>query len=194
VALPEAAYPALLADPAPVVSVSTTDPGVSPSGASLVIPLEASGLVEVREEADRTALDVGELALIRIHLRSRLGVALPLVHVVSALAGLEPAGQPRVTGADLAAIERGGAELVLTALPPAGSEVVVELPVRAVAGRSSAAAEARSSGGWGLTAPAVVASAATRPAGCGCGTGSGPGIVALALLALALRRRARPAT
>jgi uncharacterized protein (TIGR03382 family) len=194
VSLGEAAYPALLADPAPVVSIATTDPAVSPATAAVVVPLDASGLVEVREEADRTALAVGELAVIRIHVRSRLGVALPRVRVVGVLAGLEPAGRPAVTGADLVGWDAAGGELVLSALPPAGGEVVVELPVRAVAARGSAAAEARSSGGWALTAPAVIATAATRPAGCGCGTGSGPGTVGLALLALALRRRARRAT
>jgi hypothetical protein len=194
VTLPEAAYAALLADPAPVVTVATTDPAVAPQAASLVVPLDASGLVEVHEEADRTSLAAGDLAVLRISLKSRVGVTLPLVRVVGLLAGLEPAGHPTVTGATLVAEERGGRELVLSALPPAGAEVVIALPVRAVSGRSSAGAEARSSGGWALTPPGAAASLGSRPPGCGCGTGAGPGAAALALLALALRRRAPRAT
>lgn len=193
VVLGEGTYPALLAGPAPVVSVATTDPAVVPSTAAVAVALDASGLVDVAQEADRTALDTGDLAVLRTRLRSRLGVPLPLVRVVGVLTGLEPAGPPTVTGAEVVSSGRGGAELVLTALPPAGGEVVVELPVRAVSGRSAAGAEAVSSGGWALTAAASAAPLGARTApGCGCGSGGGPSVVAFGLLALALRRR-RPA-
>jgi uncharacterized protein (TIGR03382 family) len=195
VVLGEVTYPALLAAPAQLVSVASADPLVVPSTVTIAVPLDASGLVEVHQEADRTSLAPGEVVVVRTRLRSRIGVPIPLVRVVAALAGLEVAGAPVVSGAALVSSERGGAEIVVSALPAAGGEVWIELPVRALSARSSAAAEARSSGGWALTAPArTKALAAGRAPGCGCGTGSAPGTLTLALLALALRRRARRAT
>jgi uncharacterized protein (TIGR03382 family) len=195
VAVGEAAYPALLADPAHLVSVASSDPFVVPSAVTIAVPLDATGLVEVLQEADRTALAPGELAVVRTRVRSRIGVALPLVRIVAVLDGLEAAGTPSVTGATLVSSERGGVEVVVSALPAEGGEVVVELPVRAVRSLSGAAAEARSSGGWPLTAPARTATlAASRTPGCGCGTSAAPGTIALGLLALALRRRPRRAT
>jgi uncharacterized protein (TIGR03382 family) len=117
------------------------------------------------------------------------------VRIVAVLDGLEAAGTPSVTGATLVSSEGGGVEVVVSALPAEGGEVVVELPVRAVRSLSGAAAEARSSGGWPLTAPARTATlAASRTPGCGCGTSAAPGTIALGLLALALRRRPRRAT
>jgi uncharacterized protein (TIGR03382 family) len=160
---------------------------------TLGVALDASGLVEVSQEADRTALFPGELTVLRTHLRSRIGVAIPLVRVEAALSGVEAAGPPSVTGATLVSSERGGADVVVSALPPAGGEVVVALPVRAVATRGGASAEAHSSGGWPLTEPARTARfGGARSPGCGCGTGSAPGTLALGLLALALRRRTAP--
>jgi hypothetical protein len=194
VTLPEAAYPALLADPAFTVSLATSDPVGVPSPVSFTVPFDGSGLVEVTHTSDRSALAEGEVAVVRTRVRSRIGVALPLVRVVDVLAGLTPAGAPTVTGAVVVASARGGAELVLDALPPAGGEVVVELPVRAVTARGASGVEARSSGGWPLTAPARVEALGAPAPGCGCGAGSAPGTLALALVALALRRGVRRAT
>lgn len=190
VVVTEAAYPALLAGPALLVQVATTDPVVVPSAVSISVPFDASGLVEVSQDADRTTLAPGEVTVVRTRLRSRIGVALPLVRVVAALSGLEPAGTAAVTGATLVSSERGGVEVVLSELPPAGGEVLIALPVRALARRSGAAAEARSSGGWALTPVAAAAMLPDeRSPGCGCGAGSAPGVLAVALAALALRRR-----
>jgi MYXO-CTERM domain-containing protein len=196
VSLPEAAYPALLADPAPAVSIATTDPGVVRPVVTLPLQLDASGLVEVVHEADRVLLGDGEIAVLRTRLRSRIAVALPLVRVRDVLPGLVPAGEPSVAGAAVVEVARGGAELVLDALPPAPAEVTVELPVRAAGGGGGSAVEARSSAGWLLTPPARAAPEAVGLPGCGCG--SGGTTAGLAALALALagrgRRRSRGAT
>ncbi len=190
VVLPEAAYAALLADPAFTVSLATSDPGALAPVATLTLALDASGLVEVRQRSDRSTLAEGEVAVVRTILRSRVGVALPGLRVVNALSGLEPAGAPRVSGAALLATAAGGAEVVLDALPPAG-EVTIELPVRAVGRGAASAAEARSPGGWLVTVAARPAPLAGPAPGCGCGAGSGPGGFVLALAAVALRRRRR---
>jgi hypothetical protein len=192
VVLPEAAYPALLAEPAFVTSLATTDPGASPAAIALLLELDASALVEVTHLSDRAALGDGGLAVVRTRLRSRVGVALPSIRIVDALSGLRAAGPPVVTGAAVVSSGAGGADLVLDALPPAPAEVTIDLPVQTLGGPGSSDVEARSSGGWLLTRAARTA-AAPSPAlpGCGCGAGSGQGGAALAplVLALALRRR-----
>ena len=187
VVLPEAAYPALLADPALVVTLATTDAVPQPV-VSLPLELDASGLVEVTHAADRAALADGELTVVRTRLRSRLGVALTGVRVVDALAGLAPAGPPVVSGAVVVSAAAGGADLVLDVLPAAPGEVTIELPVRAVGARGASAVAASSTGGWPLTPHARAEAAAPLP-GCGCAAGSAPGALALLALALAARRR-----
>lgn len=194
VVLPEAAYPALLADPALAVSLATSDPGVQRPVAVLPLAIDASGLVEVTQRSDRTALGPGELAIVRTTVRSRVGVALPSVRVRTVLSGLEPAGAPAVSGATVLSSDVGGAEVVLDVLPPAGAEVTIDLPVRALGeARGAAGVEARSAGDWLLTAPARPGGEAGPLPGCGCGAGSGPGGL-VAALALVLARRRRRAT
>ena len=190
VVLPEAAYPDLLADPAFTVSLATTDPGAATPVATLALVLDATGLVEAHQASDRASLEPGDVAVIRTTLRSRLGVALPSVRVVHVLAGLAPAGAPRIVGAASAGGAGSGAEVVLDALPP-GAEVTIDLPVRATGGGTTSSIEARSAGGWLVTAPARPAPLAAALPGCGCGAGSGPSGIGLALLAAALRRRSR---
>lgn len=191
VVLTEATYPALLADPSPAVSVSTTDPAAVPPVVTLRYGLDASRLVEVIHETDRATLADGEIAVLRTRVRSRISVPLPGVRIVDALAGLVPAGPPSVTGAAVVALEREGAEIVLDALPAAPAEVTVELPVRAARAGGGSAVEARSSAGWLLTPAAGVRAGDERLPGCGCGSGSGTGSLAVLLLALALRRARR---
>jgi MYXO-CTERM domain-containing protein len=191
VILPEAAYPELLADPAFTVSLATTDPGAAQPVATLALALDATGLVEARQTSDRASVAEGDVVVIRTTLRSRLAVALPAVRVVHALSGLAPAGAPRIAGAAAAEGGSSGAEVVLDALPP-GAEVTIDLPVRATGGGTATAVEARSAGGWLVTAPARPGPLAASLPGCGCAAGSGPGGLALALAAAALRRRRRP--
>jgi hypothetical protein len=193
--LPEASYPALLAAE-PDVTLSALDPGppaIASPAASLAIDLDASGLVEVTHSADVAALAPGEVAVLRTALRSRLGVPLAQVRVVDALAGLVPAGPPRATGAAIVATARGGAEVVLDALPAGDAEVVIELPVRSAGERGASAVEVRSSAGHLLTPAAGPSVEATRP-GCGCGGGAAGAEALLAVLALAAARRRRPLT
>jgi MYXO-CTERM domain-containing protein len=190
VVLPEAAYPALLADPAFIASLATSDPGASPSAIALPLELDASALVEVTHTSEPSSFGDGALAVLRTRLSSRIGVALSSVRIVDALSGLRPAGPPVVSGATVVSSAAGGAELVIDVLPPAPAEVTVELPVQAVGGPGSSGVEARSSGGWLLTpaAPAAARGSPPRP-GCGCGAGGDPGAAVLALAGLALRRR-----
>jgi hypothetical protein len=190
VVIPEAAYPALLAEPAFVASLATSDPGASPAAIALALELDASGLVEVTQVADRATLPDGGLAVVRTRLRSRIGVALPSIRVLQALSGLRAAGDAVVTGAAVVSAGAGGTDLVLDALPAAPAEVTIDLPVQAAGGPGSSGVEARSSGGWLLTPAAKPAAVAAAPLpGCGCGAGAGPGSAALLLVALALRRR-----
>ncbi len=189
--LPESSYPALLAGE-PTVTLLARDPatGLASPTATLSIALDARGLVEAEHGADAVALAPGEVGVVRTRLRSRTAVALPDVHLVDALSGLAPAGDPRVTGAAVVATLAGGAEVVLDALPP-GADVVVELPVRSLGARGASAVEVRSSGGHLLT-PAAGASAADGGVpGCGCGGGGAgiEGLVALAAIAALARRR-----
>ncbi len=192
--LPEASYPALLASE-PDVTLLAVDPGpglTSPL-ATLPLDLDATGLVAVEHVTDRPALAEGDVAVLRTTLRSRIGVALPQVRVVDVLVGLAPAGSPRVTGAAVAGTSAGGAALVLDALPSAGAEVVIELPVRAIGPRGASAVEVRSSGDHLLTPPASAAGGAETLPGCGCGA-AGSGLEAFAALALLASRRRRPMT
>jgi uncharacterized protein (TIGR03382 family) len=189
--LPEAIYPALLAGPDPTVTLVAEDGAVASAPASLALALDASGLAEVVHSADLSALAPGEVAVLRTTVRSRLSVALPQAHVVDVLDGLAPAGPPAVTGAAAVATLRGGAEVVLDALPAGGAEVVIDLPVRAAGERGASAVEVRSSGGHLLSPGAGARAGGGALPGCGCGGAAGAeGLLALALLAL--RRRRRP--
>jgi MYXO-CTERM domain-containing protein len=192
VTLPEAAYPALLADPAFAVSLATTDPGASPAVASLPIALDGSGLVEVTHASDRATLAEGELAVLRTRLRSRLSVPLPGVRVVDALRGIVATEPPSVTGAHAASVRADGADLVLDALPPSSTEVTITLAVRGTGSPGESYVAARSSAGWPLTPEAQGQVGAVKAPGCGCAAGSAPGWLALFLVALALRPRRRP--
>jgi uncharacterized protein (TIGR03382 family) len=189
--LPEATYPALLAGADPTATLLAQDGAVTSAPSALTLDLDASGLVDVVHTADVTALAAGQVAVLRTTVRSRLGVALPEVHVVDVLGGLAPAGPPRVTGAATAATLREGAEVVLDALP-GGAEVVIELPVRASGVGGASAVEVRSSGGHLLTAPAAARGEDPALPGCGCGGGAAgaEGLLALALATLLRRRRA----
>jgi hypothetical protein len=191
VALPEVAYPGLLAGTPEVTLQAVDDAGLASPVATVALPLDASGLAVLAQDADRTRLAPGEVAVIRTRVESRLGVPLPGARIALALDGLAPAGAPRATGAAVAGVAAGGSEIVLDALPAAGTAVLVEVPVRALADGGAASAEVRSSGGWLLTAPARSLREGLDLPGCACGLGARPGAlaVALALLALAPRRR-----
>jgi hypothetical protein len=184
----EAAYPSLLAGPT-VVTLATSEPVAAPVS-SLTLDVDATGLAEVRLEADRPVLAQGEVAVIRAHVRSRIGVPLPLVRLVDVLSGLAPAGDPHVSGARIVDVRGGGAEVVVDALPPAPAEITVDLPVTSTGGPGASAAEVRSSGDFLLTAPAGAARTGEVPMGCGCGSAAGSGLGLLALLA-AVRPRVR---
>ncbi len=201
VVIPEAAYPELLAQTL-LVSLVSSDPGVADPVRWLPIDLDATRLVEASQVLDRASLAVGEVAILRTRLRSKVGVPLPDVRVMTRLSGLEPAGAPTVSGAALVSAaaapssESGGAslELVLDGLPPAGGDVTIVLPVRATTARGRSAVEVRSPAGHLLT---PYGTAPARPAplpGCGCGAGANPGGLALVLLAAALRPRRRGGT
>ena len=192
--LPETAYPELLADPALAVSLATTDPGVTQPIVTLALQIDGSGLVGVVHASDRTALAAGEIAVLRTRLRSRLGVALSNVRIVDALSGLTPAGPPVVSGAAVVSVDSGGAGVLIDTLPAAPAEVTLELPVRSATGRGASAVEARSAGGWLLTAPARAEASSGAMPGCGCGSGGAPaGLAVLALWLVRLRRRRAPA-
>jgi MYXO-CTERM domain-containing protein len=187
--LPESAYPALLAEPAFVVSLATSDPGAAQPVVTLALSFDAAGLVDVAHESDRATLEDGQLAVVRTRLRSRVSVAIPSVRVTDVLHGIVPAGTPAVSGAAVISASADGTDLVLDALPAAGTEVTITLPIRGTGARGGSSVEARSSGGWLLTTPARVEGAALAQPGCGCGAGAAPGWVPLAILAIALRRR-----
>ena len=186
VTLPEATYPDLLAAPT-VVTLATSDPVPA---STLTVDLDATGLVEVRHEADRPVLAEGDVAVLKTLVRSRIGVPLPLVRMVDFLAGLAPAGSPRVTGAALVEARRGGAEVVVDALPAAPAAVAIELPVSSLGGRGASAVEVRSSGGYLLTPAAGPPPTGEAPPGCGCGSAPGHALALLALVALRARSRA----
>ena len=96
-----------------------------------------------------------------------------------------------MTGAAAVATLRGGAEVVLDALPAGGVEVVIDLPVRAAGERGASAVEVRSSGGHLVSPGAGARAGGGALPGCGCGGAAGAeGLLALALLALRRRRRA----
>jgi hypothetical protein len=193
----EAAYPELLdllaGTPAVVLTATdSTDPG-NPREVVATLPLDidASALVELGHESDLAVIKEGEVAMLETRITSRLGVtALPFVHVVHALAGLASAGEPEAEGATVVETRAGGTEVVLDALPPAGAEVVVHLPVRWAGGRAASAVEVRSSGGHLLTPAASAPVEAAPMPGCGCRSSPAGGALALAAL-LALRRRSR---
>lgn len=187
--LPEASYAALLAID-PDVTLVASEAGLTSPPATLALDLDAAGLVDARHETDRPSLAIGEVALLRTTLRSRLGVALPQVKVLDVLTGLAPAGPARATGATIVSTFAGGAGAVLDALPGGGGEVVIELPVQAVRDRGGSAVEVRSSGDHLLTPAASAAGGEQTLPGCGCGAGGG-GFGALGALALVVLRRAR---
>jgi MYXO-CTERM domain-containing protein len=189
--IPEAEYPSLLSGPV-VATLATSEPLAAPVS-SLTLDLDATGLADVRLEADRPVLAEGEVAVLRAHVRSRLGVPVPLVRIVDVLSGLAPAGAPRVTGATVLDVRGGGAEVVVDALPPAPAEIVVDVPVSSTGGRAASAAEVRSSGDYLLTPAAGAARGTEVPLGCGCGTSADAGLGLFALLALARRRGRRRA-
>lgn len=189
VTLPESTYPELLAGTT-VVTLTTSEPVPDPT-ASLTIALDATGLVEVEHEADRPALAEGEIAVLRTRLRSRVGLPLARVAVRDVLSGLAPAGTPRVSGAPVAEVRDGGAELVLDPLPAGPGAVEIELPVSSLGGRGASAVEVRSAGGHLLTPAAAGTAGVETPLGCGCGAPAGGELALLALIAL-VRGRRRP--
>ncbi|HEY6098737.1 MAG TPA: MYXO-CTERM sorting domain-containing protein, partial [Anaeromyxobacter sp.] len=192
VSLPEVTYPELLAGTT-VVTLATSDPVPAPV-ASLTVDVDASGLVEIHHEADRPILAEGDVAVLKTRIRSRVGVPLPLVRMVDVLAGLAPAGAPRVSGAAMVEVRGSGAEVVVDALPPAPAVVEIELPVSSLGGRGASAVEVRSSGGYLLTPAAGAGRTTETSLGCGCGSSPGGALALAALLALtAPRRRRRPA-
>ena len=189
VSLGEATYPDLLAGTT-VVTLTTSDPVPAPVS-TLTVDLDATGLVEVRQEADRQTLAEGDVAVLRTRVRSRVGVPIPQARVVDVLAGLAPAGAPRVSGAGLVEARGGGAEVILDALPPLPGEVQIDLPVSSLGGRGSSSVEVRSSGGYLLTPAAAPPPTAEPALGCGCGSSADGTLALAALLALAGLRRGR---
>ena len=187
VSIPETAYPAILAGPV-VATLSTSDPVPAPV-TSVTLDLDATGLVDVRLESDRAVLAAGDVAILKAHVRSRIGVPLPLARVVDVLSGLAPVGSPRVSGASIVEERGGGAEVVVDALPAAPAEIEVDVPVASLGGPAASAVEVHSSGDYLLTRSASAARSA-EPLGCGCGSSPGRGLALLALLAL-LRPRPR---
>lgn len=187
--LPEPAYAALLALPAPDVTLAAVDGGAESPAASLALSLDAGGLVEVEHRSDVAALSTGEVAVLRTVLRSRLSVPLPGPRVIDVLEGLAPAGPAVVSGA--AVESASGGEVVLVELPASGAEVTIDLPVRSTGGRGASSVEVRSSAGHLLTPPAPRAGAIPLP-GCGCGSpGAGAWLALLALVPLARPRSTR---
>ncbi len=189
--LAEASYPALLSGAPVVTLVATDDTGVTSPPATLPLALDATGLVEVAHDADEAVLAAGDVAILRTRLRSRIGVALPRVRIAENLRGVTPAGAPRVLGASAAELHEDGAELVLDALPPAGVEVTIELPVRGTGAPGGSALEVRSEGGHLLAPAAEARSTGGRLPGRGCASGEAGGAASLVLAAIAGRRAAR---
>jgi len=191
--IPEGAYPAVLGG-APALTLTATDDLGATGHAVLPLTIDAEGLAEVEVLVDRPALAAGELGLATAHLRSRIGVALPGVRAVVRLGGLALAGPIAATGAGVTAGAAEG-EVLLDALPAAGAEVRLAIPVRGLGTPGEVAVELFSSGGHRVTPPASAAAGPDRPPGCGCGAGGDPAGLVLglaALLGLRPRRRARP--
>jgi MYXO-CTERM domain-containing protein len=194
---PEATYAELLASPdGPTLTLSASGGAGGPQSdvASLPFGLDAAGLVTLAVSADVSTLGEGELAVLAFRLESKLGAALGQVQLTLALAGLAPAGQAGVKGANK--VSETGTAVVLDRLPPAGQAVVVEVPVRGTGSGGGASGEVRSAGGHLLTPLEVSPRAAGRLPGCGCGSGGAGELLGLLGLALvAVRRRpgrARP--
>ncbi|HSN89795.1 MAG TPA: hypothetical protein VLS93_01085 [Anaeromyxobacteraceae bacterium] len=187
VLLPDAAYPGIL-DAGAAFGVAATE-GSFLGSASLVLAPDGSGLVEVSHRADRSRLSPGERAVLTTTVRSRVAAAFPGARVVHELRGLAPDGPPVARGAAVAAVDPSGLVVTLDALPPAGAEVSIDLPVRATGGPAASAAEVASASGARLSPPAAAVPAGSAP-GCACGSGSG-GAAAILVAAAALRRRRR---
>jgi hypothetical protein len=187
-ALPEAAYPAVLAG-APALTLEAIDDLGAAGAATLPLTLDAGGLVEVEVAFDRPALQQGEVGVATVRLASRIGVALPDVRVTVRSLGLARAGTPQVAGA-VASPGTAEDEVILDALPPLGAEVTLAIPVRGLGAGGAVSVEARSSGGHLLTPRAQGRAAQERFPGCGCGGGQGgvAGLLALLLAGLARRR------
>ncbi len=197
--IPEAAYPAILAQPslAFAAEVLAASPGGSTS-ASVTIQLDASRLVAVEQASDRTALAPGDLALLTATVRSGISVTLPEVLLDDHLDGLEPAGPVRVDGAEAGPALPTAAGLGVTfALPGGGRPVTVELPVRrtlAPGGSSRVLAVAPASGAPVSREARIDTPSATLP-GCGCGAGGGgPASALLLLLYMKAMRRVLAST
>lgn len=195
-AIPEAAYPAVLAG-APALTLTATDDQGATGQAALPLVLDAAGLVDVAVAFDRPALAQGELGLATARLASRLGVALPGVRAVVRLSGLALAGPVTAEGAAATAGAAAG-EATLDALPGGGAVVHLAVPVRGLGRPGQVAVELFSSAGVRLSPAAEGDPAGERLPGCGCGAGRAGGEGALWPLALLLalagaRRRARAA-
>jgi len=193
--VPEASYPAILAQPSLAfpAEIRAASAGGSAS-ASVSIDLDASGLVAVEQTSDRTALAPGDLALLTATVRSGVSVTLPAVLLDDRLDGLEPAGPMRVDGADAGAAVRTETGIgVMLDLPGGGRPVTIELPVRrtlAPAGASRVRAVAPASGASLSREARLGPSRPTLP-GCGCGGEGGTSGLAVLFLALyvnAMRR------
>jgi hypothetical protein len=200
-ALPEESYPELLAGRPSVKLLAADASGVTSPPATLELALDATALVDVAHESDEVTLGAGEVALLRTRLRSRLGTALPRVRIQNLLDGVAPAGAASVHGATVLEVGAEGAELVLEALPPAGSEVTIELPVRGTGGPGASAVQVRSEGDH-LLAPAAEARSGGAPLpGRGCASGGSAAgawlplvVAALAAVRRVARRRASAIT
>jgi hypothetical protein len=189
VAIPEAAYPAVLAG-APALTLAATDDLGASGQAALPLLVEASGLAVVAVAFDRPALAQGELGVATARLASRLGVALPAVRAVVRLDGLALAGPISAEGAAAAPGASAG-EVILDALPGGGAEVALAVPVRGLGRPGQVAVELFSSGGVRLSPAAAGGPAADRLPGCGCGSGGAGGALWPLALLLALLPAAR---
>ncbi|HSM93078.1 MAG TPA: hypothetical protein VLT47_09325 [Anaeromyxobacteraceae bacterium] len=195
--VPESAYPTLLSGaPTPALTLTAIGPTKSSTGdvtgaASLPLRLDARALVATTVAFDAAALAPGEVAVARITLASRIGVALPLVRAEVKLAGLVLAGEPHLKGAR--AEEGAAATLVLDSLPASPATVGIEVPVRALGAPGEVSVELYSEGGYRLSPEVAPSAEATRLPGCGCGGGGAEGLpIAIAALALAwIGRRGR---
>ncbi len=193
--VPEAVYPAILAQPSLAfpAEINAASAGGSAS-AAVSIELDASGLVSVAQSSDRLALAPGDLALLTTTVRSAVSVTLPAVLLDDRLDGLEPAGPIRVAGSATGVTIRTEAGIgVVLDLPGGGRPVTIELPVQrtlAPAGASRMRAVAPASGAALSREGRRDAARPTLP-GCGCGGGGGAtpaGLLALAVYVKAMRR------
>ena len=174
----DAAYPALLAEPAFVVSLATTDPELVASATaivSLTLPLDGSGLVEVSHDGrpDRARRRRGRGAsapACGAGSRSRCRS----VRVVDALVGLVPGGPARASSApSVASVAADGADLVLDALPAAParrSRSSCRCAARRRAGRLRGGGPLERAAGSSRRRPRAGDGDAPLP-GCGCGAG-----------------------